>query len=135
MSKRSSSATISDKPEPSSQQEVVGTSNLSTTPTQGILDQSAAVIHPAPDVIDGAVILDNPIDSQASKIGETVLHQLCSIHGILFDDVLVPSGQDQPHPSPTGYTTCNKFMCWVGSVPPFNSFLHEVLRYIGIASA
>ena len=56
MSKRSSSATVSDKLEPSSLQEVVGTSNPPTTSTQGIPDPSAAVIGPALDVIHGVII-------------------------------------------------------------------------------
>lgn len=72
MSKKSSSTTVSDKPEPSSQQEVVGTSNPLTTLTQDIRNPSAATIDPAPDVLNGAVILDNPIDFQASKSAKPV---------------------------------------------------------------
>lgn len=77
--------------------------------------------------------MDNPVDSQASKINESALRRICSVHGIPFDDVLVPSGHDRPHLPSVEYTTCNKFMCWVGSVPPFNLFLRDVLQYVDVA--
>ena len=122
MSRKSSSATISDRPGPSSRQEVVGTSNLPTTPAQDLPSPAIASVNLALDALEAAIFLDDPIDSQASKINESTLRRICSIHGIPFDDVLVPSGHDLPHLPPVGYTACNKFMCWVGSVPPFNSF-------------
>ena len=63
MSKKSSSATISDRPGPSSQQEGVDTSNPSTSPAHNL----------APDALEASILLDDPIDSQASKINEVTL--------------------------------------------------------------
>ena len=111
MSRKSSSATISDRPGPSSQQEEVRTSNTSSAPVQDMLNPAIASVDLAPDALDAAIFLDDPIDSQASKINESTLRRICSVHGIPFDDVLVPSGQDRPHLPPVGYTACNRFMC------------------------
>lgn len=121
MFRRSSSTTVSDRPEPTSQQEVVGTSNPSTIPVQDILIPTIASVDLALNALDVAIFLDNPVDSQALRINESAFHRICSIHGVPFDDVLVPSGQDRPHLPPVGYTACNKFMFWVDSVPSFNS--------------
>nr|ABB55297.1 hypothetical protein 11.t00006 [Allium cepa] len=135
MSRKSSSATVSNKPELSFKQEVVETSNPSTNPIQNIPSPMIASIDMAPDALNAAIILDNPVDSQASRINENALRRLCSTRGIPFDDVLIPSRQDSPHLTPAGYSACKKFICWVGSVPPFNSFLIDVLQYIEIAPA
>lgn len=123
MSRKSSSATISDRLGPSARQGAADSSNPSISPAHNL----------APDALEATILLDNPIDSQASKINEAALRRICSIHGIPFADVLVPSRHDRPHLPPVGYTTCNKFMCWMGSVPPFNLFLRDILQYIDMA--
>jgi hypothetical protein len=97
MSRKSSSTTIIDRPELTSQEEVVGTSNPSTIPVQDIPSPTIASVDFAPDALDAAIFLYNSVNSQASRINESTLHRICSIHGIPFDGVLVPSGQDCPH--------------------------------------
>ena len=123
MSKRSSSATLSDKPGPSSKRTAPDTTDPSVSPAHDW----------APDTLESSILLDDPVDSQASRVTEAALKRICSTHGIPFADVLVPSGHDRPHLPPVGYTACSKFMCWVGSVPPFNLFLRDVLQYLDVA--
>ena len=123
MSKRSSSATLSDKPGPSSKRTAPDTTDPSVSPAHDW----------APDTLESSILLDDPVDSQASRVTEAALKRICSTHGIPFADVLVPSGRDRPHLPPVGYTACSKFMCWVGSVPPFNLFLRDVLQYLDVA--
>lgn len=45
----------------------------------------------ASDSLDGAVILDGPLDSTTFKIDEGSLRRICEKHSILFKDVLVPT--------------------------------------------
>ena len=102
-------------------------------PVVNVRDPFASAEAPAPDMVEGAVLLDNPVDALPSRVTETSLNKLCSTHGLLRQDCILPNINDRPHLPPAGYTACIKFMCWAGSVPPFNTFLREVLLAFGIA--
>ena len=91
------------------------------------------VIDPAPDELPEAIFIEDPVDSVQSSISESLLGQICLKHNISLDDVLLPSANDRPHNPPEGYTAIYRHAYAVGSLPPFNQYIREMLSYLGSA--
>jgi len=53
---------------------------------------------------------------------------------LLYDDVRVLVARDRAYAPPEGYTTCDKFICWLDFIEAFNSYIRDVLHHFRNAS-
>ena len=114
----------------SSQQQEI---QSSPPPVLVIPDIPAEVVDPAPDELQEAIFIEDPIDSVQSNISENLLGRICTRHNISLDDALLPGPSDRPHCPPEGYTAFYRHACAAGTLPPFNQYIREMLSFLGIA--
>jgi len=90
-------------------------------------------VAPGLDIFEGATIINDPVDSAASRLDDAALRRLCAKHQIPYNETRLPSRADRAHNPPEGFIACNRYMCTAGCVPPFSDFIRGILELLRLA--
>jgi len=85
------------------------------------VDELEAEVEPAPDTLDGVIIIVDSINSIPSKFDDAPF-VTCEKHRVPVEDTILSIHHDQAHHLSKGYIAYSRYICTAGNVPLFNQF-------------